>query len=83
MVVRARELGLSVMVGCMTESTFGISAIAPPLSRSDWFDGAMLPACEIASGVWLYRGSSFFPAEIGTGGQLLEGPSPHSAGTRA
>ena len=29
MITRARELGLAVMAGCMTESTVGISSMAP------------------------------------------------------
>ena len=41
---RARGLGLKVMVGCMTESTVGISAIAQLLPLLDYvdMDGAML-----------------------------------------
>ena len=46
MINKARELGLKVMVGCMTESSVGISAIAhlaPMLDYVD-MDGAMLIA---------------------------------------
>ena len=46
MIARARELGLKVMVGCMTESTVGISAIAQLLPLLDYvdMDGAVLLA---------------------------------------
>ena len=53
MISRARELGLKVMVGCMTESTVGISAIAQLLPQLDYvdMDGAMLLEEDIAEGV--------------------------------
>ena len=38
MIARARQLGLKVMVGCMTESTVGISAIAQLLPLLDYVD---------------------------------------------
>ncbi len=46
MIARARELGLKVMVGCMTESTVGISALAQLLPLLDYvdMDGAVLLA---------------------------------------
>ena len=53
MISHARQLGLKVMVGCMCESTVGISAIgqlAPLLDYVD-MDGALLIAQDIASGV--------------------------------
>ncbi len=53
MIARARELGLKVMVGCMTESTVGISAIGqlvPLLDYAD-LDGALLLADDVADGV--------------------------------
>lgn len=53
MIERARKLGLSVMVGCMTESTVGISAIGqlvPMLDYAD-MDGALLLADDVADGV--------------------------------
>jgi L-alanine-DL-glutamate epimerase-like enolase superfamily enzyme len=53
MIARARELGLSVMVGCMTESTVGISAIGqlvPLLDYAD-MDGALLLRDDVADGV--------------------------------
>ena len=55
MIKRARELGLKVMVGCMTESTVGISALAQLLPLLDYvdMDGAVLLAKDIATGVRL------------------------------
>src|SRR6185295_18209611 len=53
MIARARELGLSVMIGCMTESSVGISAAAQLLPLVDYadLDGAVLLMEDVASGV--------------------------------
>lgn len=74
MVDRARELGLKVMVGCMTESSVGISAIAQLLPLLDFvdMDGAALLARDIAEGVVVERGKCIYPARAGSGVQLLE-----------
>jgi L-alanine-DL-glutamate epimerase-like enolase superfamily enzyme len=76
MIARARALELRVMIGCMTESTVGISAIAQFLPLLDYvdMDGAVLLAQDIATGVRLERGRAVFPAENGNGVRLLEGP---------
>jgi len=76
MAARARELGLQVMVGCMTESTVGISAIAQLLPLLDYvdMDGAVLLAKDIATGVRLDRGKCIYPNVNGTGVQLIDGP---------
>jgi L-alanine-DL-glutamate epimerase-like enolase superfamily enzyme len=73
MIARAHELGLSVMVGCMTESTVGISAIAQLLPMLDFvdMDGAALLAEDIATGVRVDRGRCIFPSESGTGAILI------------
>ena len=73
MIARARQLGLKVMVGCMTESTVGISAIAQLLPLLDYvdMDGAVLLAQDIATGVRLERGVCLYPNVNGTGVQLL------------
>lgn len=73
MIARARQLGLKVMVGCMTESTVGISAIAQLLPLLDYvdMDGAVLLAKDIATGVRVERGICQWPDENGTGVQLL------------
>jgi L-alanine-DL-glutamate epimerase-like enolase superfamily enzyme len=74
MIAEARRLGLSVMVGCMTESTVGISAIAQLLPLLDYvdMDGAVLLAKDIADGVRLDRGRCLYPDRPGNGVTLLE-----------
>ena len=69
MIEHARSLGLKVMVGCMTESSVGISAIAQLLPLLDYvdMDGAALLASDIARGVQVDRGVCHYPAESGTG----------------
>jgi L-alanine-DL-glutamate epimerase-like enolase superfamily enzyme len=73
---RARELGLTVMAGCMTESTVGISALAQLLPLLDYvdMDGAVLLAKDIATGVRLDRGRCIYPDRDGTGVELIDGP---------
>lgn len=73
MLARARQLGLKTMVGCMTESSVGISAIAQLLPMLDYvdMDGALLLAQDIASGVTIHQGVVRFPAENGCGVRLL------------
>jgi L-alanine-DL-glutamate epimerase-like enolase superfamily enzyme len=72
MITEARRLGLRVMVGCMTESTVGISAIAQLLPLLDYvdMDGAVLLAEDVASGVRLERGRCIYPNLPGHGIQL-------------
>jgi L-alanine-DL-glutamate epimerase-like enolase superfamily enzyme len=69
MIAEARRLGLSVMVGCMTESSVGISAIAQLLPLLDYvdMDGAVLLAKDIADGVRLDRGRCIYPDVPGNG----------------
>ena len=73
MIAQARQRGLQVMVGCMTESTVGISAIAQLLPLLDYvdMDGAVLLAEDVATGVRLDRGRCMFPDAPGHGLQLL------------
>ncbi|GAB3737722.1 dipeptide epimerase [Spirosoma lituiforme] len=73
MISRARELGLRVMVGCMTESSVGISAIAQLLPLLDYadLDGAMLLANDPATGVTFDQGRVVYAQENGTGATLL------------
>ncbi len=73
MIDQARELGLKVMVGCMTESTVGISAIAQLLPLLDYvdMDGAALLSSDIASGVVVDRGICVYPQVAGNGVALL------------
>lgn len=73
MIDRAKQLDLKVMVGCMTESTVGISAIAQLLPLLDYvdMDGAALLASDIATGVKLDNGLCRYPDENGSGVRLL------------
>lgn len=74
MIVRGRELGLKIMVGCMTESTVGISAIGHLLPLLDYvdMDGGMLIKNDIADGVKVYDEKTHFPDRNGTGALLLK-----------
>ena len=78
MIARARELGLDVMCGCMTESTVGISALAQIVPQLDFvdMDGAALLASDIASGVVVEGGLRRYPDRPGTGVELQDGPLP-------
>ena len=69
MIARAKGLGLRTMIGCMTETSVGISAIgqlAPMLDYVD-MDGALLLAEDVADGVRVVDGEVVFPATPGTG----------------
>jgi L-alanine-DL-glutamate epimerase-like enolase superfamily enzyme len=69
MLVKARELGMKTMVGCMTESTVGISAIAHLLPLLDYvdMDGALLLANDIATGIRIENGMIIYSDLNGTG----------------
>jgi L-Ala-D/L-Glu epimerase len=73
MIARARALNMKVMIGCMTESTVGISAIGQFLPLLDYvdMDGAVLIAKDVAAGVHLDKGRAIFPPENGNGVRLL------------
>jgi L-alanine-DL-glutamate epimerase-like enolase superfamily enzyme len=77
MIQQARQLDLQLMVGCMTESTVGISAIAQLLPLLDYvdMDGAVLLREDIASGVTVEAGRCLYPDENGNGIQLWK-PQP-------
>jgi L-alanine-DL-glutamate epimerase-like enolase superfamily enzyme len=70
MIKEARALELQVMMGCMTECSIGISAIAQFLPLLDFvdMDGALLIANDPANGVTINAdGSANFPNVNGTG----------------
>ncbi|MEL6866886.1 MAG: dipeptide epimerase [Bacteroidota bacterium] len=73
MIREAHELGLQVMVGCMTESTVGISAIAHLLPLLDYvdMDGALFLKEDIAEGVEVNAKGVIFPDRNGTGVRLI------------
>ena len=74
MIDQARRFGMRVMVGCMTESTVGISAIAQLLPLLDFvdMDGALLLASDIATGVRVDHGVCHYPDVHGNGCQLID-----------
>ncbi len=70
MIKKAKSMGLKVMVGCMTESSVGISAIAQLLPQLDYvdMDGAILLKEDIAIGIHIKDdGSLVFPKLGGSG----------------
>lgn len=69
MIDHARRLGLQVMIGCMNESSVGISAGAQLLPLVDFadLDGAALLAEDVAAGVRIERGQARFPTTAGCG----------------
>jgi L-alanine-DL-glutamate epimerase-like enolase superfamily enzyme len=69
MIQEAKKLGLKTMVGCMTESSVGISAIAQLLPQLDYvdIDGALLLAEDIADGVTIKNGIITYAKGNGTG----------------
>ncbi len=74
MIKEAKEANLKVMVGCMTESTVGISAIAQLLPQLDYvdMDGAMLLSKDIATGVRIEsNGKVVYPDLNGSGIALI------------
>ncbi len=72
MLLQARDLGMKTMVGCMTESSVGISAIAHLLPLLDYvdMDGAILLAEDIATGINLKNGVIKYSELNGTGVEL-------------
>ncbi|WP_162341072.1 dipeptide epimerase [Cyclobacterium salsum] len=73
MIRQAKSLGMKTMVGCMTESSVGIAAIAhiaPLLDYVD-MDGAMLLSQDIADGVKICPDKVHFPDRPGTGAILI------------
>ncbi|MCH7397855.1 dipeptide epimerase [Belliella sp. DSM 107340] len=73
MIAEAKKLGMKTMVGCMTESSVGITAIAhiaPLLDYVD-MDGAMLLKKDIARGVVITSDSIVFPDGNGIGAEMV------------
>jgi L-alanine-DL-glutamate epimerase-like enolase superfamily enzyme len=73
MIDHARRLGLKVMVGCMTESNIGCSAIAQLLPLLDYvdMDGILLVDDQISTGITIDFGKVIYAEENGTGAMLL------------
>ncbi|MFM9826252.1 dipeptide epimerase [Flavobacterium sp.] len=73
MIANAKKLGMKTMVGCMTESTIGISAIAHLLPELDFvdMDGTLLLSEDIATGITLSNGIISYSNLNGIGTTLL------------
>lgn len=73
MLIHAKTLGMKTMVGCMTESSVGISAIAHLLPLLDYvdMDGALLLSEDIAQGVSIENGVVTYSHLNGTGVSLI------------
>ncbi len=74
MLKRAKELKIQTMVGCMTESSIGISAIAHLVPSLDYvdMDGALLLRKDIATGVTIEKGKIIYADIKGTGALLTD-----------
>tara|TARA_R110002124_G_scaffold175283_2_gene343060 strand:+ start:123 stop:1133 length:1011 start_codon:yes stop_codon:yes gene_type:complete len=72
MIAEAKSLGMKTMVGCMTESSVGISAIAHLLPLLDYvdMDGSLLIANDPANGITFDYGQVIYAQENGTGASL-------------
>jgi L-Ala-D/L-Glu epimerase len=73
MIENAKNLGLKVMVGCMTESTVGCSAIAQLLPLLDYvdMDGPLLVIDKISEGITIDYGKIHYSNQNGTGACLI------------
>ncbi|TDB59828.1 dipeptide epimerase [Arundinibacter roseus] len=73
MIARAKSLGMKTMVGCMNESSVGISAIAHVLPLLDYvdMDGTLLIANDPATGVTFDYGQVRYANRTGTGARLI------------
>ena len=73
MIKKGKSMGMKVMVGCMTESTVGISAIAQLLPQLDYvdMDGPLLLKEDIANGVQILKDGKLIFPEIGGSGVTL------------
>jgi L-alanine-DL-glutamate epimerase-like enolase superfamily enzyme len=74
MIKKAKSLGLKVMVGCMTESTIGCSAIAQLVPQLDFvdMDGCLLVDDTISRGIRIEYGKIIYSKIAGTGAELIK-----------
>lgn len=72
MIKEAKDLNMTTMVGCMTESSVGISAIGHLLPLLDYvdMDGSLLIKNDPATGVTFDFGKVIYASEDGTGAIL-------------
>ena len=73
MISNAREFGFKIMIGCMTESSIGISAgsVLAPLCDFADLDGANLIANDIALGSRVENGKILLSQNHGLGIKIL------------
>ncbi len=69
MIKKARDLGLKIMIGCMTESSVGMSAAAQVLPFVDYvdLDGPLLLANDLATGLTYDNGTLSISGKNGFG----------------
>ena len=74
MLIEAKKMNLKTMLGCMTESSVGISAVGQLLPYLDYvdMDGALLLKEDIAKGPVIQQGKVHLPDRPGTGAVLLK-----------
>jgi L-alanine-DL-glutamate epimerase-like enolase superfamily enzyme len=74
MIQKAQKLGLQIMVGCMTESSIGIAAIAQLLPALDYvdMDGPLLIQNDPGLPLTMTHGKVTLPKGPGTGAVLLK-----------
>jgi L-Ala-D/L-Glu epimerase len=73
MIAKARTLNYKIMIGCMTESSIGISAgaVLAPLCDFADLDGATLIANDIAKGSKIENGTIKLSHDFGLGIQMI------------
>lgn len=73
MAVLARAMGMKVMLGCMTETSCAVTAVAQLSPMVDWadLDGNLLIANDIFDGIKIVDGKVTIPDRPGIGVELL------------
>jgi L-alanine-DL-glutamate epimerase-like enolase superfamily enzyme len=74
MILKAKSLGLKVMIGCMTETSCAISAASHLASLADWvdLDGAELIANDLFTGMKIQDGKLIIPEIAGLGIEKIQ-----------
>lgn len=73
MIMKAKDLGLKILIGCMSESSCGVSAAAQLGHFADWtdLDGPLLITNDPFSGIGYKNGRIVLPAGPGNGVEKL------------
>ncbi len=73
MILLAHDLGMKVMLGCMTETSCGISAASQLAPMVDWadLDGALLIANDPFRGATVHNGRIILPQGAGIGAERV------------